>query len=209
MENELRFELLVSGYIRSNCAVDIPSDIVFLCVLWYKIQKDYWSQEHIDEENVTINEERNIVTGSHFAVVTGSVIISKSLHSKIWRLKFVNVYGRTSFSVIGLYPVGKDQDEIEYKIDLFYGNARCTRDGQDISTKVLPHGSVRIDDVLVIKYETIYNTADDKDCHGQLFIGKNDEEMKKAFDDIPIKNDEKYRFAVLFYISAETLELLE
>ena len=82
----MKQELLVSGYIRNNCTMDIPKDIILLCLKWYKIERDYWNTDEYDKERVTINEAGTVATGCN-SMIFGSMIISRWIQSKVWRLK--------------------------------------------------------------------------------------------------------------------------
>ena len=57
-----------------------------------------------------------------------------------------------------------------------------------------------------MKYQTIVNQ--NQKCHGQLYFGINDAELKKGFDDIPIEQGQQYRFGISFEVK-ETVKLLQ
>ena len=206
----LKVDLLVAGYIRSNYIMDMPHDIILLCLKWYKIEKDYWNKEEINKENVVIDEPGNIAKGKYYAAIVGSMIISRSIISKIWKLKFLDSKYK-SFSIIGLISVHQnhiEDAEMKYGIDLYYGQARYTADGQEMPDPIFQEKDFDSGDILTIRYETVF-LCDNGECHGKLFMTKNDGEMNSAFNNIPIQDGEEYRLCVNFGMFEETVELLQ
>ena len=127
-------------------------------------------------------------------------------------MKFIKTGTDITSAAIGLIPTTTNHLEskysvynIGYGIDLFAGKARYKVDDNDISKRLFPKETVRENDVITVEYQTVNKG---KECHGELYVAKNEEELIQAFDNIPI-NGEEYRFGIRFWGFEDTVQLLQ
>ena len=219
MEPSEGVHLLVAGYIRCNSLNNIPIDIINLCLKWYYEPKDYWNRDEMDE-SVSVDTKQQTATGKYSTIV-GSIIISKNTDIKVWKVKCLKLdkLQQSSFLTIGIIPTNQNHLDAQeafnselynfgYGLDLYNGRAICRLSQPQISNDLYPRMYAKQGDVITVEYKTIIVDDNNENCYGQLNIRFNEKKMKKAFDDIPIKDGEKYRFGVSFYVE-ETVQLLQ
>lgn len=211
-----RDELLASGYIRMNCVLDIPHELISLVVLWIKIKIDYWNSTEI-KDTITIDKNNEIASGSNGTCV-GSIVISKSTITQIWRLKllkFEDFAFENSFIEIGLIPTTENHVELfeelsecnGYALDLFSGRffSNANSFGDPLyrnKERLFKQQSTKEGDVITMQYQQI------KGPFGQLQFALNDGVPQIGFSNIPIMKGEQYRFGVSFE-GHETVQLLD
>ena len=208
-------ELLVSGYIRENTIVNIANEIILLIFKWYKIQKDYWN---LIEKGEAISIDDNQIATGKYSTCVGSIIISKSTPVQTWKLKLLKFIGlagivKGSYLAVGIISTVEDHkgfdDELYehngYGLDFFsgigYHNSKAVA-----KTRLFPKSSTIEGDIITIKYERI-SAKDDGECHGALYFGYNDEDLRRIFDNIPTNDGQEYRFGLSFQ-AEESVQLL-
>ena len=211
--SELRASLLVSGYIRVNALNNIPNDIIDLCFKWFRDEIDHWNTSEINSTSITINTENNIATGRRSTCV-GSIIISKDTDCKIWKLKLIKKSSSFCFFfVIGIVSIEKKHTDFAielfsfgYGLDVSNGKFKSYEPKPPIRVALYRNQYPKEGDIITMKYQTI---RDETECRGELYYAYSDERLKKACDDIPIDNGEKYRFGLSFYSNEESVQLLQ
>ena len=144
--------------------------------------------------------------------MVGSVIISRFVNERIWRLKCVESQDCDGdyYFLVGLVSTQTDHTKTERPLSLF-GYGYDAFDG-DVSPAGHYDAAVdeirvpKVGDILSIKYETIEESSGN--VHGKMMFYINDKQIKAYFNNIKISNGETYRFGVSFHGAGDTIQLL-
>ena len=158
--------------------------------------KDLWNVDEIYKDKIMIDAENNVAEGKE-GVCVGTVIISKATLSKTWKLKCLEGTGFGYFSFrVGIIStkhtvasLGWNMNDYGYGLDTAYGYCR--------HHKLYPNRNFKKDDIITMRYETVKDRYGR--YHGELYFGSNEEDLKKGYDNIPLNDDEAYRFGVAFF----------
>ena len=215
LSNE-RAELLVYGYVKDQLGADnkLPTDVIQLCLKWYLEERDYWdlTKVHanisIDNDTAQLINRTSCKFGEYFTIV-GSLIITKLTNTKEWKLKYLQMYGTRSI-MIGIVPCDHDViSETEPLFNFGYGfdfyDGETKEFGNYSKDYPLPY-EWKKSNKIVMQYVSI---SKDNNCHGELYIGFNDQELVKIFDYVKMDDNKRYRFAVSFYFADEEVQLLQ
>ena len=218
-----RSKLLVYGYMRTNFDLETrncPDDIMQLCHEWYWIEKDFWDLNRCDKKCEVIGDVATYTNKKSFfdhGTVLGTQLISKATDIKEWKIKGISHGSWSKFTfVIGILPSDYDVAEngddnpflsCGYGIDVWNGDISL----RDADFKGLDHGLYELNkmDIITLKYVSIMSDGDNKQLHGELYFGINDNELIKIHDNIKIDDNQTYILAVSLFASEERIELLQ
>ena len=220
-------EILIHGYLRTNAAeMNIPIDVIDLCIIWYFDPFDHWDLDNIDLNKFDYDAASNIIgctdeafeIGHGYCSVVGSIVISKLIEQRIWKIKLIEPAENQNefYFVVGLVSTKFDHihsdcdfsdSDFGYGYDAFDGSIRPSGTGFLFDDVSVPEKG----DILSIKYVTIKDDSDPPVYHGEMRFDINEVTMVPYCKHIAVNDGETYRFAVSFYTSTagEKIELLQ
>lgn len=229
---QLKAELLVDGFVNKEYNKEIPAEIIRLCFAFFFIKCDIWNSKR-KHGAIEVDETTNTIKTAHkhdeYAHIAGSILISKSVESKIWKFLYVdkgNQHQPRPYFMITLmhteHNIAEDGGfpfQLGFAYDSFYNEPNF-----DYEEYGLQHGEVnqyeledrllKTGEILTVKYKTV-QSKENGSYYGELHYGLDiaDDEtlLIKGFDNIPIENNESYTIVASFHedSTGETLQMLQ
>ena len=208
-QNEYNDDMLVNGYIRSseNDSINIPAEIINLCIVFYHISKDRFDPE-LHEKDIII-ADNEVSSGDDVHMVIYNAFLSNVVNYGQHHWSFKILERDDNFMYVGIWnneldpknyvsvwpqECSFDGKRVFYGLNVVYGELRGGNDDSLCETDEYC-GSAKADDIVHMYL--------DLDKH-ELKYGINDEVFQKAFD---VEPNASYR-AIVSLANKESIELI-